>query len=436
MQELQIPSNIGNRMLADYPQYIRAVAEVRRTAAQANETLGSLTPQQCATIGLAADRLCEEAQSLFAQQGFYRAGSASPLMRITQTMSALADCPVSHLTLNQSITDVTATVAEIVMYDGLSRVIEACGCMIETLRQKAETYADVVKCARVSLQDATAVLVGDELEAYAQRIDEAAGSLRWQLGKWSVSHLGSGDVGTGFMIAPQFAELATERLSQRLGRTLTRPRLPLAELNQDGKFLAAHHALVELAFAIWRLARDLEFLASGPRGGIREWTLPAIAPGSSIMPGKINSTAAQLACATSDQIMADGQALMAALQRSWGVSGSQSLLPVKILMQDTELLARTCLVFNEKVLSGMTCNADKCLTQAQRSLAPALLLTKVAGVAAVEAAVEYALQNDVTVKDAAVSLKLVTAQEADVLFDSARLASVKGNADIMRLLSD
>ena len=101
--------------------------------------------------------------------------------------------------------------------------------------------------------------------------------------------------------------------------------------------------------------------------------------------------------------MADGQALMAALQRSWGVSGSQSLLPVKILMQDTELLARTCLVFNEKVLSGMTCNADKCLTQAQRSLAPALLLTKVAGVAAVESAVEYALQNDVTVKDAAVS---------------------------------
>ena len=184
MQELQIPSNIGNRMLADYPQYIRAVAEVRRTAAQANETLGSLTPQQCATIGLAADRLCEEAQSLFAQQGFYRAGSASPLMRITQTMSALAGCPASHLTLNQSITDVTATVAEIVMYDGLSRVIAACGCMIETLRQKAETYADVVKCARVSLQDATAVLVGDELEAYAQRIDEAAGSLRWQLGKW------------------------------------------------------------------------------------------------------------------------------------------------------------------------------------------------------------------------------------------------------------
>ena len=425
-------TNPGNRTLSDYPEYVRAIVDVRRAAFLANAKLGHMDAAKVQAVENACRLTKEKANDGFRNCGFYRAVGVPSLSAVTQHLSRLSGVSEAELCLNQGVIDTAATAAEITVFGHMTKLSTAADGLISCLEEKAVQFSDVIKCGRVGLQDSVPVSVGTEMHSYAQSIREAAEAVNREAQKWTFSHLGGGDLGTGYGIDVGFGSAAAEALSRILERRVLQPHEAYHDLNQSGKFLAAHNALMELALAVWRLANDLEFLSSGPRGGIRELVLPAIAPGSSIMPGKINPTAAELAGGTSDRVMADHDALLSALHRSWGSNGALTGLPIKIMMEDCDLLARTCHVFVSKVIAELTANETQCRTHAENSLALGLILNRVIGREKALSVMELARREKITVKKAALALKVIDEAAANELFNVDELAKTDGNAHLMK----
>ncbi len=426
--------NPGNRSLSDYPEYVRAIVRVLIAGSEANREIGRISAQQFDDLNNAGVKVIDQAHSLFKNCGFYRANGRPSLDAVTQQLSQLSGVDPETVALNQRVVDTSATVAEIVVFDRLLELKASAHTLACALEDKAGEFKGIVKCGRIGLQDATPILLSTEISSYASSIREAIDSIDREQQKWNISHFGSGDLGTGYAIDTDFGELATSVLARLYKRPFVRPTEAYHALNQAGKFLSAHNALVELAFAIWRLANDLEFLSSGPRGGIRELILPAIAPGSSIMPGKINPTAAELAGATSDRVIADHDAMLSALHRSWGANGSLTGIPVKIMMENSDLLSRTCLVLTEKVIRGLTANPEKSQAQAENSIALGLILIRLLGRPKTQEIMNMALKEKLTVKQATLALNALPAEIADEVFDLSKISNLHGNRELMKKL--
>lgn len=432
MQKEFTMENPGNRTLANYQPLIKAIALIRLAAAQANRAISRIDETTCKTIEQAVNAVINGESKNFTNCAAYGAFLVQATKAVTEELVEKTGLEASQIALNQSITDVCATASEIVVCDTLSKAAVAALGLAQALEEKAKAFSGVVKCARVGLQDGLPVYVSAELQSYALSLREAATAISREADRWHISHFGSGDFGTGFCVDGGFSEKATKALSQLLSSDFTEPTAPFHALNQAGKFLAAHNALMELAFAMWRIANDLEFLSSGPRGGIRELILPAIAPGSSIMPGKINPTAAELVSATSDRVLADHDALMCGIHRSWGANGTLSGLPVRLVLDDADLLARTCQVFVKKVIEGLTVNQEKCEREAKASLAQGLILGRICGFEKANAVMQKALGEKIDVQEAALTLRVVSEETAKEIFNVQTLADRQGNASLMK----
>ncbi len=412
--------NLLNRTLTDYPQYFGALVDVTCAAVAGNQALNRISEEKAQAIETAARALKGEA---FNRVSAYGAFAVKAWQAVTDAIAKESGVDLTAVRLNQTAMDATATATEITVFTALSEVGEAAEKLASAIEEKAREFTGVVKCGRLGLQDGAPVFVSTELLSYAASIREAVAELTREKEKWTLSHLGSGALGTGFGIDREFGAKATEVLSTLIGRTLKRPTEAYHALNQAHKFLSSHNALTELAFALWRLSNDLEFLSSGPRGGIRELILPAIAPGSSIMPGKINPTAAELVSATSDRVLSDHEAMIGAIHRSWGANGNLSGLPLRLVLDGAELLKRTCDVFVVKVISGLDVNKANCVREAEMSLALGAALEPVLGKEKALKVIEKAITEKKSIKDAAVSLGYMEESKAAELLNIEKLAT-------------
>ncbi len=414
--------NLLSRTLTDYPQYLGALADVTIAGAIGNHAVNRLTEDKVKVIEAAVKALKSQSE-VFNGVSAYGAFGVKAWQAVTEEISKESGVDLSIVRFNQTAIDAAATAAEVTVFASLSEVGEAAEKLALAIEEKAREFAGVVKCGRLGLQDGTPVFVSTELLSYAASIHEAVAELTREKEKWTHSHLGSGSLGTGFGIDPEFGAKATEALGTLAGHILKRPESPYHALNQAHKFLSSHNALGELAFALWRLSNDLEFLSSGPRGGIRELILPAIAPGSSIMPGKINPTAAELVSATSDRVLSDHEAMIGAIHRSWGANGNLSSLPLRLMLDGADLLKRTCDVFVVKVISGLDVNKDKCEKEAEMSLALGLALEATLGKEKTLEVIEKAITERKSIKDAVVSLGYLEEGKAAELLNIENLAT-------------
>ena len=432
MQKDFTMDNPGNRTLANSRPLVKAIALIRLAAAQANYAISRIDETTYKTIEKAANNVISGEVEGFSNCTAYGAFLVQATETTTKDLVEKTGLKANQITLNQSVTDVSATACEIAVREALSEATVAAQAVAQALEEKSKEFSDIVKCGRIGLQDGLPVFVSTELQSYALSLREAASSISREADKWNVSHFGSGDLGTGFGIDGGFADKAAEALSNLLSCDFKRSATPFHALNQSGKFLSSHNALMELAFALWRISNDLEFLSSGPRGGIRELVLPAIAPGSSIMPGKINPTAAELVSATSDRVLANHDALLCGIHRSWGANGTLSGLPVRLVLDDAELLARTCRVFVKKVIQGLTANQENCEREAKASLALGLILTRIFGPEKADEVLQKAASEKISVQEAAVTLKAVSEESAKEIFDLQHLADNAGNAALIK----
>ena len=330
--------------------------------------------------------------------------------------------PNDHVNMSQSSNDSFPSAMYIAAAVGvIRRLVPAVGALRDAIAAKAEKWDEIVKIGRTHMQDATPLTLGQEWSGYAgmladdlERIDDALkGVYRLALGGTAV--------GTGINAAPGFAEAAAAEIAK-----LT--RLPFISAPNKFAVQGAHDALVQLsgtfrtlAVSLYKIGNDIRLMSCGPRAGFAELMIPENEPGSSIMPGKVNPTQAEALTMIAVQVMANDVAV-----GFGGASGYLEMNVYKPLMihnitHSITIMTDGCTNFRKFLVEGTKPNAKKIKEYVDRSLMLVTALAPVIGYDKASKMAHYAMDNDLTLKAAALKLGFVTEQEFDRVVDPAKM---------------
>ena len=407
---------------------VHALALVKRSAARVNRALGLLEGRKADAIERAADEVLagrhdEEFPLVVWQTGSgtqsnmnvneVLANRASELLGGERGPKRLVH-PNDEVNLGQSSNDVFPTAmhvaaARAVEHDLLPKLerLEA------TLSAKAEAFAGIVKIGRTHLQDATPLTLGQEFSGYVEQLAQAEAAVELALPGLCDLAIGGTAVGTGLNTHPEFGARVAQDLSQATGLSFESAPNKFAALAGHEPLVFAHGALKTLAGALNKIASDVRWLASGPRSGLGELSIPENEPGSSIMPGKVNPTQAEALTMLAVQVMGNDVAVGIA-----GASGQFELnvyKPVLIhnFLQSVRLLADGCASFEEHCARGIEPNEPRIRELVERSL---MLVTALAPHIGYDRAAEIAKKahrEGSTLKAAALALGYVSAADYD-----------------------
>ena len=405
---------------------IHALAQVKRSAARVNRALGLLEPKIADAVERAADEVLagrhdEEFPLVVWQTGSgtqsnmnvneVLANRASELLGGKRGPQRLVH-PNDLVHLGQSSNDAFPTAMHIaaaraVEHDLLPRLerLEA------TLAAKAEAFAGIVKIGRTHLQDATPLTLGQEFSGYVEQLAQSEAAIELTLPGLCELAIGGTAVGTGLNTHAEFGARMAQDLSQATGLRFEAAPNKFAALAGHEALVFAHGALKTLAAALHKIANDLRWLASGPRSGLGEISLPENEPGSSIMPGKVNPTQAEALTMLCVQVLANDVAM--------GIGGASGQFELNVykpmlihnFLQSVRLLADGCASFEEHCARGIQANEARINELVERSL---MLVTALAPHIGYDRAAEIAKKahrEGSTLRDAALALGYVGAED-------------------------
>ena len=362
---------------------IRALGLIKKHAAQANLELGLLTADAADAIIRAATEVVEgKLDEHFPVDIFQTGSGTSSNMNVNevianraarllgQPIGSKAIHPNDQVNLGQSSNDVFPSAIHIACAEQLHKqLLPALEQLLQQLTEKAEEFKDILKIGRTHLQDATPIKLGQVFSGYARQVELAHERLSVNSSPLYELALGGTAVGTGINTHPQFANKTIAAISRET-------RLPFREATNHFEAQGAKDALVTAscslkgcAVSLFKIANDIRFLASGPRCGIGELVLPAVQPGSSIMPGKINPVMAEALLQVSAQVVGNDATVALC-----GLSGNFELnvmMPVMAhnILQSIELLSKGIRAFEEKGLAGLQADQQRCSDLLEQSLA-------------------------------------------------------------------
>ncbi len=322
--------------------------------------------------------------------------------------------PNDDVNRSQSSNDVFPTVMHVAAVEQLhQRLLPAIAALRTTLDTKAQAFADVVKIGRTHMQDAVPLSLGQEISGWVRQLDLAVVGLQAALPALLELALGGTAVGTGLNAPPGFGRAAARHVSTLTGHPFVAAANPFAALACHDPLLFFHGALRTLAAALHKIANDVRWLASGPRAGIGEITLPANEPGSSIMPGKVNPTQAEALSMVCVQVFGNDVAVGIA-----GASGNLELntfkpLIVHNVLWSLRLLADASSSFEEHCARGIEPDRPRIQELLQRSLMLVTALTPRLGYEKAALIAQKAHREGCTLREAALALAFLTAEEFD-----------------------
>ncbi len=353
--------------------FIRALGLIKYAAAQVNEDLGLLDSKLAGAIRQAAQEVIDGALDDHFPIDVYQTGSGtSTNMNANEVIANRAIQilggevgskkpvhPNDHVNLGQSSNDVIPTAIHVAAYlEAEERLLPALRHLRDTLLRRAEEFDDVVKTGRTHLMDAMPIRLGQQLSGHASQIDHGIRRIQATLPRLAELAIGGTAVGTGINAHPEFGARVAARLVELTG-------LPFREASNHFEAQAGQDAAVELsgqlktvAASLMKIANDLRWMNSGPQAGLAEITLPAVQPGSSIMPGKINPVIAEAVTLVCAQVMGNDVAITVG-----GQSGNFELnlmLPLIAhnLLQSITILANASRTLADKAVAGFTINRE------------------------------------------------------------------------------
>ncbi|NGM88037.1 class II fumarate hydratase [Parapusillimonas sp. SGNA-6] len=407
---------------------ITALGILKKAAAQANAELGELPADIAQWIVRAADeviqgRLNDEFPLVVFQTGSGTQSNMNANEVIANRAIELAGGkrgskspvhPNDHVNRGQSSNDTFPTAMHIAVAQELARhLFPSVGKLRDTLAAKAEAYQDIVKTGRTHLQDATPITVGQEIGGWVAQLDFALDAVQSTLPGIYDLAIGGTAVGTGLNAHPRFGELAARNIGDITG-------LPFRSAQNKFFALSAHDALVSLsaslrtlAGALMKIANDVRWLASGPRCGIGELTIPDNEPGSSIMPGKVNPTQCEAMTMVCVQVFGNDAAT--AFAGSQGNFQLNVYKPVMVhnVLESIELLGDACLAFNDHCAVGIEPNRQRIADNLEKNLMLVTALNRHIGYDKAAAIAKKAQKEHTTLREAALALGYVSAQEYD-----------------------
>jgi fumarate hydratase class II len=409
-------------------ELIVALADVKRACAIVNRDLGRLDRKKADAIVRAAAEVIEGVHEQEFPLSVWQTGSGTQTnMNMNEVLANRASellggvrgearsvHPNDDVNLGQSSNDIFPTAMHVAAVSAIMHaLLPALHQLRATLDEKSRAFAAIVKIGRTHLQDATPLTLGQEFSGYVAQLDHAeriAASTSQSLYELAV---GGTAVGTGLNTHPEFGDRVAAELARSSGLPFVSAANKFAALSSHDAMVAAHGALKTLAAALMKIANDVRWLASGPRSGLGEINIPENEPGSSIMPGKVNPTQCEALTMLCCQVFGNDVAI-----NIGGASGNFELNVFKPLiahnfLQSVRLLADGMTSFDEHCARGIDANRDRIADLMERSLMLVTALTPHIGYDKAAKIAKQAHQDGTTLKQAALALGFVTAEDFD-----------------------
>jgi fumarate hydratase class II len=420
---------------------IRALGLVKQAAARANAELGELPADKADLVARAAQDVVDGTLDAEFPLVVFQTGSGTQTnMNANEVIANRAIQlaggtvgskkpvhPNDDVNRGQSSNDAFPAVMHVAIVEEARRALyPAVEALRDTLRAKAGAYADVVMVGRTHLQDATPVTLGQVLGGYATQLDAALAGVRHAEAALHALAPGGTAVGTGLNAHPAFGDTVARQLAQATGIPFVAARDKFAALSAHDEVVAFSAALRTLAAALYKVANDVRLYASGPRSGIGEVTIPDNEPGSSIMPGKVNPTQAEALTMVAAQVY--GNDLAVAFAGSQGHFQLNVMKPVMLhnVLESIALVADACRSFDERCARGIEPARDRIAHNLAQSLMLVTALNPHIGYENAAKIAQKAHRDGTSLRDAALALGLVAAEDFDRWVDAAAMTRPGG----------
>ena len=405
---------------------IRALGILKKGAAQANAELGELPQDIAGLIVQAADEVIAGTLDDHFPLVVFQTGSGTQSnMNANEVISNRAiqlaggvmgsKAPVhpnDHVNRGQSSNDTFPTAMHIaVVLELRERLYGAVDRLRGTLHAKSEEYAGIVKVGRTHLQDATPITLGQEIGGWVAQLDFALSEVRHtEAGLYDLA-IGGTAVGTGLNAHPKFGDLAAQKYEQETGVPFRSAANKFAALSAHDALVQTSAALRTLSGALMKMANDVRWLASGPRNGIGEITIPENEPGSSIMPGKVNPTQSEAMTMVATRVF--GNDACVAFAGSQGNFQLNVFKPVMVhaVLESIRLISDACLAFNDNCAVGIAPNMDRIEHNLSVNLMQVTALNRHIGYDKAAAIAKKAHKEGSSMKEAALALGYLTEEE-------------------------
>ncbi len=423
------------------PAIIRALGIIKRSAALTNKALGDLDAKRARAIVKAASEVAEGKWNDNFPLTIWQTGSGTQSnMNANEVISNRAIeilggeigskdpvHPNDHVNMGQSSNDTFPTAMHIAAVEEIAdKLLPAMETLHDALAAKSKEFRKIIKIGRTHTQDATPLTLGQEFSGYVAQVDSAI--RRVKLGMKELLPLAQGGtaVGTGLNTRKGFDKLFAAEVASYTKLPFKTAPNKFEVLAAHDAYVFAHGALNAFAAGLYKIANDIRFLASGPRSGLGEISLPANEPGSSIMPGKVNPTQVEAVTMVCTQVMGN--------QTTMTVAGSQGHFELNVynpvmaynMDQSINLLADVCDSFTKRCVIGITANEERIADLMSRSLMLVTALAPTIGYDKATKVAKTAHKRGTTLREEAVRLGYVTEQQFDKIVRPEKMVGPKG----------
>lgn len=422
---------ISGKHMCDYPEYVKAIAYVKLAAAEANHELGQLPDD-------VADAICRACREIidgkfhenFVTDMVQGGAGTSVNMNANEVIANRAlelmgyekgdyqHCwPNDHCNCGQSTNDVYPTTIRLTFIEMNKQLVAALERLVASFRKKGEEFKNNIKMGRTQLQDAVPMTSGQEFTAFANTLEEEIGNLNRNVELMLEINMGATAIGTGLNAVPGYAELCTKKLAELTGENFTLGK-DLVEATPDtGDYVSYSGALKRLAVKLSKICNDLRLMASGPRCGLHEINLPPMAPGSSIMPGKVNPVIPEVTNQTCFKVIGNDTTVMIAAEAGQLQLNVMEPVITQCIIESQTWLGRAMDTLRERCVDGITVNAEHNAETVRNSIGIVTALNPYIGYKNSTKIAKEALETDASVYDLVLRDKILTKEKLDAILD-------------------
>ena len=416
-------------------EMIRALGLIKKAAALVNREIGRLDPELCEAIAAAAEEVVQgDLDAHFPVDVFQTGSGTSSNMNANEVISNRAiqllggevgsKSPVhpnDHVNMGQSSNDVFPTAIHVAALSEIQADLQpALGRLHRELCRKSESFDDIVKIGRTHLQDATPIRLGQEFSGFASQVEHGIQHLTSVSEGLRELPIGGTAIGTGINTHPEFANRMVEELSRMTGMGFAEASNRFEAQSARDAAVRTSGALKAIAVSLIKIADDIRWLASGPRLGLGELQLPAVQPGSSIMPAKVNPVIAEALIQAAAQVIGNDAAITVGGMLGQFQLNSMQPLIARNLLQQIRLLSRGAAIFSDKLVSGIEPNRDRIGSLAEQSLSLATALAPHIGYERAAEIAKRASDEGRTVREIAREENILSQAELDRILDPRR----------------
>ena len=428
---------ISTTRMRDYPEYVIAMAYVKMAAAEANARLGVLDRTIADAIVAACQEIVEgKLHKEFPVDMMQGGAGTSVNMNANEVIANRAlelmghkkgeyqfCSPNDHVNCAQSTNDAYPTAFRYTFVRMNRKLIKNLSRLIGAFRAKGDEFKDVIKMGRTQLQDAVPMTSGQEFHAFATNLEEEIANLNRNAVLLQEINMGGTAIGTGLNAVPGFAELCTSLLGEFTGETFIKAP-DLVEATPDtGAYVSYSAALKRLAIKLSKICNDLRLMASGPRCGLHEINLPAMAPGSSIMPGKVNPVIPELTNQVCFKVIGNDTTVAFAAEAGQLQLNVMEPVIAESVLESVTWLCNVIETLRTKCIDGITVNADHCYKMVKNSIGIVTALNPYIGYKASTKVAKEALETGRSVYDLVLEHGLMTQEKLDEALDPQAMTS-------------